>query len=121
MNIKPLNRDFTVCKLTDYSQVDLSADFCFTGRTDEENSLVCLTENTPDNTIEREDGWRAFRIEGVLDFSLIGILAKIAALLADEKIGIFVVSTFNTDYVLVKKENEQRALNRLKREGYTVI
>ena len=117
MNIKPLNRDFTVCKLADYSQVNLSAEFCFTGRTDEENSLVCLT----DNTIEREDGWRAFRIEGVLDFSLIGILAKIAALLADEKIGIFVVSTFNTDYVLVKKENEQRALDRLKREGYTVI
>ena len=121
MNIKPLNRDFTVCKLTDYSQVNLSAEFCFTGRTDEENSLVCLTENTPDNTIEREDGWRAFRIEGVLDFSLIGILAKIAALLADEKIGILVVSTFNTDYVLVKKENEQRALDRLKQEGYTVI
>lgn len=43
MNIKPLNRDFTVCKLTDYSQVNLSAEFCFTGRTDEENSLVCLT------------------------------------------------------------------------------
>lgn len=120
MNIKPLNRDFTVCRLVDYSQADLSAELCFTGRTDEENSLVCLTADTPANTIEREDGWRAFKIEGVLEFSLIGILARIAALLADEKIGIFVVSTFNTDYILVKKENEQRALDRLQREGYGI-
>lgn len=120
MNIKKLNRDFTVCKLADYSQVDLSAEYCFTGRSDEENSLVCLTEDTPSETLEREDGWRAFRIEGVLDFSLIGILAGIAGALADEKIGIFVVSTFNTDYILVKKENEQKALDRLQQEGYSI-
>lgn len=120
MNIKKLNRDFTVCKLTDFSQVDLSAQYCFTGKSDEENSLVCLTEDTPSGTVNREDGWRAFRIEGVLDFSLIGILARIATVLADEKIGIFVISTFNTDYILVKKENEQKALRRLEQEGYSV-
>ena len=92
----------------------------FYRETDEENSLVCLTESVPDNTTEREDGWRAFRIRGVLEFSLIGILAKIATLLAKEKIGIFVVSTYNTDYVLVKKENEMKALSCLIREGYQV-
>ena len=59
------------------------------------------------------DGWKAFRIQGVLDFSLIGILAKIATVLADNGISIFAVSTYNTDYVLIKKENYQKALDIL--------
>ena len=118
MKIKQIDGNFTVCKIKDFSQVRLDAEYCFIGKTDEENSLVCLTEDAPDNTTEREDGWRAFRIQGVLDFSLIGILAKISTLLAKEKIGIFVVSTYNTDYILVKKENEAKALKCLTREGY---
>ena len=60
-----------------------------------------------------KDGWKAFRIQGVLDFSLIGILAKIATVLADNGISIFAVSTYNTDYVLIKKENYQKALDIL--------
>ena len=120
MELQRIKRDFSVCKVTDYSKVNLESEYCFIAKTDEENSLVCLTEVVPDNTTEREDGWRAFRIRGVLDFSLIGILAKIATLLAKEKIGIFVVSTYNTDYVLVKKENEMKAMSCLIREGYQV-
>ena len=118
MELQKINRDFSVCKVTDYSKVNLESEYCFIGKTDEENSLVCLTEDVPESITEREDGWRAFRITGVLDFSLIGILAKIASILAEEKIGIFVVSTYNTDYVLVKKENEVKALKCLTREGY---
>lgn len=60
-----------------------------------------------------DDGWKAFRIQGVLDFSSIGILAKIATVLADNGISIFAVSTYNTDYVLIKKENYQKALDIL--------
>ena len=120
MELQRIKRDFSVCKVTDYSKVNLESEYCFIGKTDEENSLVCLTEDAPDNTTEREDGWRAFRIQGVLDFSLIGILAKISTLLAKEKFGIFVVSTYNTDYILVKKENEAKALKRLVREGYKI-
>ena len=74
---------------------------------------MCKTEDTPQNTIERNDGWRGFRIQGVLDFSLIGILSKLS--------GIFAVSTYNTDYILVKEENFERALSVLASEGYTVI
>lgn len=121
MEIKVLHKDFTVCKVEDYSKVELGSEFCFTGKTDEECSLVCLTEKTPSNTVEREDGWRAFRIQGVLDFSLIGILSKIATILADEKIGIFAVSTFNTDYIFVKKENEPMAIESLAQNGYTIV
>lgn len=121
MEIKVLDYDFSVCKVEDYSLVDLDAEFCFTGKTDEEKSLVCLTDKVPDNTIEREDGWKAFRIQGVLDFSLIGILAKISALMAENGIGIFAISTFNTDYVLTQKENYQKAVNVLGNSGYTIV
>ena len=93
----------------------------FIGKSDEERSVVCRTKDVPSNTIVREDGWRAFRIEGVLEFSLIGILSKISTALAEEKIGIFAVSTFNTDYVFVKKEDEQRALDKLRKIGYQIL
>ena len=68
----------------------------------------------------QNDGWRGFRIQGILDFSLIGILAKLSGILAEHKIVIFAVSTYNTDYILVKEENFDRAMTVLADEGYTV-
>ena len=121
MELKKLEYDLTVCKVEKVSDIDLSSQFFFIGRTDEELSLVCRTDDTPGKTIERDDGWKAFRIQGVLDFSLIGILSKISGILADNRIGIFAVSTFNTDYILVKKENFGKALEVLADEGYTVV
>ncbi len=121
MEIKKIEGDFTVCKVADFSKVKFEAEYCFIGKTADENSLVCRTEDVPSNTVAREDGWRAFRVEGILDFSLTGILAKITALLAKEKIGIFTVSTFNTDYILVKKENEIKALRSLGSAGYRIL
>ena len=106
--------------MADFSGIRTESDFYFIGRTDEELSLVCKTEETPSNTIERDDGWRGFRIQGVLDFSLIGILSRLSGILAEHKIGIFAVSTYNTDYILVKEENFERALSVLESEGYTV-
>lgn len=121
MEIKRITHNLTVCKVADISEIDMSADFYFIGKTDEELSLVCKTEDTPSETIKRDDGWRGFRIQGVLDFSLIGILSKLSGILAEHKIGIFAVSTYNTDYILVKKENYERALDVLASEGYTVV
>lgn len=71
MEIKLLNDDFSVCKIRDLSGVNLTDSFYFIGKTDEELSLVCRTEHVPEETTDREDGWKTFRIEGVLDFSLI--------------------------------------------------
>ena len=102
MEIKRIEQDFTVCQVKDYSLVNLDSEYSFIEKTDEEKSLVCITSEVPKNTIQRYDGWKAFRIQGVLDFSLIGILAKIATILADNGISIFAVSTYNTDYVLIK-------------------
>ena len=120
MKLKKLPYALTVCKLETAEQIDLNAGFYFIGRTDEELSLVCRTECTPARTLEREDGWRGFRIEGTLDFSLIGILSPIAAILAENKIGIFAVSTYNTDYVLVKEENFDKAMTALGAAGYEI-
>ena len=110
LKLKSLPLDLTVCKLATLDQLDLSAGFFFVARTDEEISLVCETARVPENTLVREDGWRAFRVEeGPLDFSLVGILSRISAVLAENQIGIFAVSTYNTDYILVKKENFPKA------------
>ncbi len=121
MELKRIEYHFSVCKVENFSEIDLAQDFCFIGKTDEECSLVCITDAVPENVLEREDGWKAFRIQGVLDFSLIGILSRISAVLAENKIGIFVVSTYNTDYVLVKEENYEKALSLLEAAGYTVV
>ena len=121
MEIKKLNQDFSVCKVSDYSLANPEAKFIFTGKTDEENSLVCMTKDVPPNTIQRDDGWKAFRIQGVLDFSLIGILAEIAKFLAEHGISIFALSTYNTDYILTKEENYEKALEILKQAGYQII
>ena len=120
MKLKILPQRLTVCKVKDLSDIDLTGDFFFIGRTDEELSLVCRTEDAPRETVKRDDGWRGFRIEGVLDFSLVGILSKLSAILAENKIGIFAVSTYNTDYILTKADNFDRAMEALASAGYEV-
>lgn len=120
MEIKKIEHDFSVCKVKDYSLVDFNREFTFIGKTDEENSLVCPTSEVPSNATDRDDGWKAFRIQGILDFSLIGILSAISGILAENKIGIFAISTFNTDYILTKAENYQRAAEVLAAAGYAI-
>lgn len=120
MELKRLARDLTICKVEGVEAIDFTREFYFLGKTEEEISLVCDTRDVPAYTTEREDGFRGFRIEGTLDFSLVGILARISGILADHGIGIFAVSTYNTDYILVKKEQFDRAWEVLGRFGYTL-
>ena len=120
VTLEPLNIPFSVCKVTDYTGINIDQPFVFTGRTDEEKSLVCPTEQAPENTLVRDDGWRAFRICGELDFSLIGILAGISKILAENAIGIFAISTYNTDYILTKEKNFEKAIKVLADAGYEI-
>lgn len=120
INLEILEAEMSICKLQDYSMVDWASDLCFTAKTDEENSLVCQTKAAPENAVKREDGWKIMRIRGVLEFSLIGILAGISTELADHEIGIFVISTYNTDYILVKRQDMGKALEVLGKRGYQI-
>ena len=120
MELKRIDAELTICKISETADIDLSREFYFLGKTDEEISLVCKTADAPENALERSDGWKAFRVQGILDFSLVGILSEISAILAENEIGIFAVSTFNTDYILVRKGDFERALNALKEKGYRI-
>jgi hypothetical protein len=121
MELERIPYDLTVCKVAELADINTASDFWFVGKTDEELSLVCRTEDTPPGTIGREDGWKGFRIRGVLDFSLTGILSKLSGVLAEHQIGIFAVSTYNTDYILVKEENFDKATEALAGEGYGIL
>lgn len=120
LKIDILKDDFTVCKLKELPQRQISEKFCFLSVTDSEISLVCPKGLVPENTEAREDSWRGFRICGTLDFSLIGILADISGLLAQKKISVFAVSTYDTDYIFTKSESFSAALKTLSENGYTI-
>lgn len=121
IRLKVIEGLFSVCKVEDYTGINLDCDFVFLGSTDEEKSLVCPVSAVPSGVLERSDGWKAFRIEGILDFSLVGILAGISSCLAENGIGIFAISTFNTDYVFVREENLGKAVEVLAGEGYVFV
>ena len=120
MKLEKLPWLLTVCKVPSVGDIDLNAGFYFIGRTDEEISLVCETGAMPACATEHADGWRAFRVQGTLDFSLIGILSRLTGVLAARKIGAFAVSTYNTDYILVRDTDFGRAALALEEAGYAV-
>ena len=117
MVLKAISGEFSVCSLTGIEGVSLEDEFCFLSRTDEELSLVCRSERVPAGARKMEDGWRMFRVEGIVDFSLTGILSRLSSALAESRIGVFAVSTFNTDYILVRTADFDRAREALRRIG----
>lgn len=121
MKIQFLAGEYSVCRLRSVDGIDLSAEYLFFMRTPEEISLVCETRLKPKDVEKASDGWRAFRIVGVLDFSLVGILSSITCALAANGISVFAVSTYDTDYILVKSEKVDAACEALRGAGYEVI
>jgi hypothetical protein len=88
-------------------------------RTMDELSVVCPESNVPDEfTTER--GWRCFRVAGQIAFSVVGVLASLTEPLAEAGIGLFVISTFDTDYLLVKGMDLDRAMEALRRYGHSI-
>jgi len=121
MDIQRLSPEFSVCKLMSLDDVDFSDDFVFLSKTDEEISLVCETERVPETAFAVERGFLAFRICGELDFNLVGIIARITEILAEGRIGVFIVSTFRTDYILVKSIQQDQAAALLREAGYRIV
>lgn len=121
MVLKVLEHRFSVCKIKDVKEVDFNDEYVFFSKTDEELSLVCRSESVPKDHIALEEGWKGFRVQGELDFSLIGILSKLSTLLADNGISIFAISTYNTDYILIKEDKFAEAIDALRKNGYEVV
>lgn len=118
MKIQVLHEAFSICRLRRMPAAGKR--WHFLAVTDEEISLVCPTAEAPKDAEKRDDGWRAFRVEGTLDFSLVGILADLSSRLAAARIGLLAVSTYNTDYILTKDKDFDRALAVLTDAGYAV-
>jgi hypothetical protein len=93
--------------------------FCAVTRTDEELSVVCPEAAVPGSVL-RDQGWRCLKIEGPLDLADTGVLHALARPLAEAKISIFALSTFNTDYLLVKGKDLDHAIRVLSQQGHDV-
>ena len=121
IEMEQLGRDFAVCKLESAAGVDVSRAFTFLAVTDDEISLVCEVSRLPPHTTEVETGWKGLKIRGVLDFGMVGVIAGISHILAERGISIFVVSTFNTDYIFLCAAQCDKAVNALRSNGYIVV
>ncbi|HGL3580039.1 TPA: ACT domain-containing protein [Clostridioides difficile] len=120
MKLKLLVEEYAVCRLNNDSKIPTWIDtekFYSITRTDDELSVVCLNNNIPSD-VKSEKEWRILKILGPLDFSLVGILSKLSSLLADNKISIFAISTYDTDYILVKEKDIENACKILSCNGY---
>lgn len=109
---------FCVCKVAAFPPDLWQTPYVFAAQTEEECSLVCPQDAVPAHTLAYEPGWRGLKVQGPLDFSLIGILAKLTAVLAEAGISVFAVSTFDTDYLFIRLPQWQIALAALQKEGY---
>ena len=120
--IKILDKDFAIHRLQPNDNLPgevLHGNYSWIGKTDEELSVVCdaginLKSQKSDNN------WAAIKLVGPLDFSDTGILSEITHVLADASIGIFAFSTYDTDYILIKKTNVEKAAEALRKNGYVV-
>ena len=110
----------SVCKLRSADGVVLCRPFGCLTATEDEWSLVCPDADVPGDALEVERGFCALKVCGALDFSLVGIIARIAGVLAARGIAVFVVSTFDTDYVLIKRARLEDAIEALEAGGYEI-
>ncbi|MFP4661580.1 MAG: ACT domain-containing protein [Halanaerobiales bacterium] len=116
ITLKVLDERFAICKVDNKYPIPMwvleSRDFYSITRTHDEMSIVSMEDSVPDD-VEKESGWKAFKIEGELDFSLVGVISSITGYLAEKEISVFVMSTYNTDYILVKEEDFEKAVEVL--------
>lgn len=120
MDIKIIDGLFNVSKVSSLDSINLNEEFIFISKTDKEISVVYRNDYSIENVLITEKNWKLFRIDANLDFSLIGIISKIANILKENDIPIFVISTFDTDYVLVKEIYFQKTIELLKENNYNV-
>jgi hypothetical protein len=122
LTLSVLPETFAICRLSADEIVPewaMLGEFVSITHTSDELSIVCAAENVPPD-VKADRGWRALKAEGPLDLALTGILASLASPLAEAKINLFAVSTFETDYLLVTEYNLARACEVLRQAGHVV-
>ena len=117
MKLKLLEQNYAVCRCAALGEAGFAGEFVSLTKTEDEVSLVCEERYAPSQSIA-EKGWRAMRICGTIEFSEVGVLAKLTSVLADANISIFAVSTYDTDYVLIKAERLEAGRRALTDAGY---
>ncbi|WP_047865944.1 ACT domain-containing protein [Rubrobacter aplysinae] len=127
LTLSALDEGFAVCRLDGASRVPewvLSLDFFSVTRTPQELSIVA-----PEEAFERarlpagakvEGGWACLAVAGPLDFSLVGVLAGLTDALAAAGVSVFAISTYDTDYLLVKEQELARAMEALSAVGHRI-
>jgi uncharacterized protein len=121
-SLSVLDRRFAICRLEPGARVPDWAgagDVWSVTRTPDELSVVCEAEGVPE-AVECERDWRCLKVDGPLDFSLVGVLASIASALASARVSLFAISTFDTDYVLVRDSDLDAAIRTLRSAGHPV-
>jgi len=123
LKLSLLSDTFAICRLEPEAGIPswaLAGDFFSVTRTKEELSLVCPQEMVPEGTHCEKD-FRSIKVEGPLDFALVGVLASLTEALAQEEISILAISTFDTDYLLVKEAQVDRAVQKLTQAGHRFV
>jgi hypothetical protein len=122
MLLELLDGEYSVYKFNIKQPIDkniFGRDFVSVTKTQDEISIVAVSGTIED--YEKVEGcWKILKMMGILDFSLIGIISKISTILTNGNIGIFVMSTYNTDYIMIKKENIEKAINILIKNEYEI-
>ena len=122
LNLTVVDGIFAVCRLEPDTPIPVwstADDFYSITHTADELSIVCRQDAVPEG-ITCERGWRCLRVAGAIPFSVVGVLASLTVPLAEAGIGVFAISTFDTDYLLVKAKDLERAVDVLRRRGHTI-
>ena len=122
LKMSPLPETFAICRLAVDAMTPRWAGtglFFSITRTSEELSIICAEANVPPGVLCNR-GWRCLKVDGPLEFNAIGVVASLAQPLAAAGVSIFVVSSYDTDYLLVKRENYEKALGILRESGHEV-
>lgn len=121
MTIQVIKERWCVCKPVRLSDVNMQAAPLFLAVTDDEISLICQQGYEPEHCFAKQTDWRALKVVGPLDFSLTGVMACISTALANAGIALLALSTYDTDYILVKEERLACAIQALADKGFERI
>src|SRR5262245_5776445 len=111
-----------VCRLARHAPIPswaTAGEFFSITRTAGELSVVCRQDDVPDG-VQSEGGWRCLSVAGPIPFTVVGVLAALTAPLAEAKISVFALSTFDTDYLLLKEHDFEKAIVVLRKAGHSI-